>query len=696
MKSGPKTSPILIFIVAAIAFSLLQLALLMFGTRDVWACNSELGGWGATLAGVCLLCSAWTDFALISMLLSVRQSVGAGSPVSTLSGKAKRLVLLGLTLVSLIVYIVFLSASWRLFFELGTFIRINHVNALLASPIQTLLWTTSGDRLQIALLLVGALVVVKLLQLIFARLIRITVSVGLSLWLLGAMGTFSSLKVATSSGILDSRTSYQFSACLLNMASPSLSFFWRPLVESSSIGGGDNGPLPCQKATEAATELSQGFETKKPSIILVNIEAMRSDILDLYQANDWYPNLTEMARDGLRFPRMYSGSAESSTSNVAMLTGQFARRTVSRDTYAEPLLRPQPVYNFLSPAHYRSAYFSPSSEDWQNVAKVVETRALDLFYVANEQGEEERRQLVDGVDLAGGHSSYQLDLMLVRKFDQWLSTVPDSKEVFARFYFVSSHFPFYLPPPRFLKVFPYDLSSEVLSSLSFISYPIQHAPRMKNRYLNAFVFLDLLVSEIRASLSRYHRDDAVIIVTGDHGAQFGERGMVNHGNSLYESAIRVPLVFWSKRPLNRLLHSSSVVGHFDIAPTILHLAGENRPEDFQGVPLVSLNRGREEIANRAVFSSLQAFVDMDAIVMWPFKLIKDNVTQQFLLFNLESDPGENVDLSNNRDLLAKCLNETLAKYQTMQIRYFENREGRGPGCQAPNYDSLALLCQKYF
>src|SRR5207245_10481057 len=46
----------------------------------------------------------------------------------------------------------------------------------------------------------------------------------------------------------------------------------------------------------------------------------------------------------------------------------------------------------------------------------------------------------------------------------------------------------------------------------------------------------------RALEKRGVLDNAIVVVTADHGEEFDEHGFMEHGASLYEPAIRVPLI----------------------------------------------------------------------------------------------------------------------------------------------------------
>ena len=71
-----------------------------------------------------------------------------------------------------------------------------------------------------------------------------------------------------------------------------------------------------------------------------------------------------------------------------------------------------------------------------------------------------------------------------------------------------------------------------------------------------------------------------LIITADHGDEFGEHGHRFHGSTLYEEMVRVPLVV--RGPGVRPGAVDAPVGHMDVAPTMLDLVGVAAPERWLG------------------------------------------------------------------------------------------------------------------
>jgi arylsulfatase A-like enzyme len=94
-------------------------------------------------------------------------------------------------------------------------------------------------------------------------------------------------------------------------------------------------------------------------------------------------------------------------------------------------------------------------------------------------------------------------------------------------------------------------------------------------------------------------ENALVVVTSDHGEEFLDHGQWEHQKTLYEEQLRVPLLI--KFPnvpngLNGAMGSRRVSGQVslvDVAPTVLDALGVPAPMTFEGRSLLRASRGSE-------------------------------------------------------------------------------------------------------
>ena len=80
-------------------------------------------------------------------------------------------------------------------------------------------------------------------------------------------------------------------------------------------------------------------------------------------------------------------------------------------------------------------------------------------------------------------------------------------------------------------------------------------------------------------------DQTLIIVTSDHGEGLGEHGLFDHGESLYRTEIRVPLVIVPPSGLNPPAVVGETVSLRDLPATIVDLVGQGKGSPFPGESL---------------------------------------------------------------------------------------------------------------
>src|SRR6185369_1319521 len=85
-------------------------------------------------------------------------------------------------------------------------------------------------------------------------------------------------------------------------------------------------------------------------------------------------------------------------------------------------------------------------------------------------------------------------------------------------------------------------------------------------------------------------DDTIVIVTSDHGEEFGEHGLLRHGTDLYDETLLVPLVMRAPGIVPRGLRVDAQIGLIDVLPTLLELLDVPVPAKVQGRSVVAFLR----------------------------------------------------------------------------------------------------------
>ncbi|MDR0777544.1 MAG: LTA synthase family protein [Azonexus sp.] len=168
-----------------------------------------------------------------------------------------------------------------------------------------------------------------------------------------------------------------------------------------------------------------------------------------------------------------------------------------------------------------------------------------------------------------------------------------------------------------------------------------------NYYDKGVLQADQIIAKILEKLQqRGYMDDALVVITGDHGEGLGEHGRYTHAraaDSVYEETLRVPfivLAFGKADP--GILQPSRVISQIDIPPTLLYALGIKIPGIWKGVPIQIPNQRRY-----IDFQEMQLIGLIDT--QFPDFLYKhwiDSRSGESLTFDLLSDPGEKTDITS--------------------------------------------------
>jgi choline-sulfatase len=159
---------------------------------------------------------------------------------------------------------------------------------------------------------------------------------------------------------------------------------------------------------------------------------------------------------------------------------------------------------------------------------------------------------------------------------------------------------------------------------------------------------------IEACRQRGFWDDMLVVFWSDHGEMAGDHGRL-YKNCFYESAIRVPLILrWPARvPAGRV--SDALVQQIDVMPTLLEAVGAPPSKRCEGLSLWPLLDGAAAGVRDAVLSEHDnhEWQDRNYMVRTArYKYAVDRRGRPCMLFDLQEDPDEQVNLAGRPDMAA--------------------------------------------
>ncbi|WP_158269136.1 sulfatase family protein [Kordia periserrulae] len=175
------------------------------------------------------------------------------------------------------------------------------------------------------------------------------------------------------------------------------------------------------------------------------------------------------------------------------------------------------------------------------------------------------------------------------------------------------------------------------------------------KLLECLLAVDESLGEVLATLEEMGElDNTVIIYSSDNGYFMGEHGYWDK-RIAYENSMKIPMLIRYPEKIKPGTKIASNALNIDLAPTILELAGIEKPSYMQGESMVNLLAGTEQNWRDAFM--FEYYVDdeypyagpnMLAIKNDKYKLVdaflEDDIDE---LYNLENDPGEMNNLIND-------------------------------------------------
>ena len=209
--------------------------------------------------------------------------------------------------------------------------------------------------------------------------------------------------------------------------------------------------------------------------------------------------------------------------------------------------------------------------------------------------------------------------------------------------------------------------------------PIETIRKARAAYYGLITQIDYNIGRLFAALLDVGLfDETMILYTSDHGEYLGD----HHASSkvfLHEPSVHIPFVMrlprsWTERGCGTEIETP--VTHADILPTVLAAAGADGQDDWEGMNLIDLAQGKLEdprefleMSDCCWGSPKPGLPSSIGITdgCWKYLWYPEGGYEQ--LFNLDDDPKELADLSENKDFSGK-----LEELHTELARRYQERE----------------------
>ena len=390
-----------------------------------------------------------------------------------------------------------------------------------------------------------------------------------------------------------------------------------------------SGCGPTDRRSASDLEVLSGLSPKpNANILIISFDALRADALGLYGFDrPTSPRLDAFSQRCLVFDRAYTAAPVTPTSFASAFTGLLPHRVfhdwdlVWRDTLAS---------RFAESGYVTGAFFN-------NLQLSVERNfhtGFDTYEVYRSVPDEE----------------------VVESSLAWLGEHREEK-IFAWIHFLSPHSPYdardmasHLYEPE------YEGRFQRTSTGKFETDDPAEIRRLRTLYDGEVLYADGLFGQLLDGLeANGFLDDSIVLVTSDHGEEFMEHGGFQH-DRLTEEHVRIPLLLYHP-DLETPGRSQILASNLDLFPTLLGLAGIDADVTTDGRDLRRLSTEPDRVVGVSQTGATDRWLSLRSGSQ---KLILTCMPETATaLYDLERDPGELVDLSDESPADVARLREEL-------------------------------------
>ena len=365
------------------------------------------------------------------------------------------------------------------------------------------------------------------------------------------------------------------------------------------------------------------------NVLLVTLDTTRADRIGAYgYTKARTPALDSLAAGGVRFVNAYCPVPMTLPSHCSILTGTgpLYHKVHNNGTY---YLNKDIVTltERLKEKGYRTAAFVSSF----NVdSRFGVGKGFDVF---DDRFHDDEMIKTFRSERRGGETT--------AAFLRWLDE-PGQGPFFSWIHYYDPHTPYH-PPSPFREEFASD------------------------PYDGEIAYMDSCFGKVLARLrEKGLLERTLIVVAGDHGEAFGEKGELGHGVFIYDVTMKVPLIFHAPGNLPKGQVVASRVRLIDVMPTVLDALKMSINKPVQGTSLLPYMEGRKKEDLPCYLESYYpletyGWSELVGLIDEGWKFIRAPRSE---LYDIKTDPGETRDLvgrqAGKASAMMRKLTDTIA------------------------------------
>lgn len=417
-------------------------------------------------------------------------------------------------------------------------------------------------------------------------------------------------------------------------------------------------------------------------IVVLEVDALRPDRIGAYGHDIDTPHIDQVADDGVVFDNAYTANSPSLPARAAFITGRYGISN-GIETHGPAAYRIESPHTWAAYNRDRRDYWTLPELFFNNrttscaVASDGRHPAPWLYHVWHEFHQPQ--------EPAGDRESF----MTVRG-----ETVADrcidlldrhDNELFLYTQFWDTHAPYKIPDsdlqvaPETVDLPPYPTQDQIDAQQPAEAWRCSRDVAAEDRddlaalladYDTAVRYVDRQIGRIVNRLKAEDvYDETLLVISADHGEEFGEHGVYREHWSTYDGTQRIPLIV---KPPADAPHTSSrqdaLVTNVDLAPTLADYTGLDAPRAWQGRSLRPLLNDNAKNWRDHVVLDHGLYTAQRAVRTQRWKLIRTyhpgtwTHLPEIQLFDLEQDPWEQDDVSADYPDVVQDLHRAMQRF----------------------------------
>ncbi|MFS8564189.1 MAG: sulfatase-like hydrolase/transferase [Rhabdochlamydiaceae bacterium] len=300
---------------------------------------------------------------------------------------------------------------------------------------------------------------------------------------------------------------------------------------------------------------------RKPNIFLFVIESLRADFV----TKEIAPAITHFREKNTAFPDAFSSANGTHPAWFSIFHGRY------------------PFYwEKMQPPFWKEGSIPLSILKKMGYKIHLYSSARLSYYQMDEILFGEDKHLADSMNLFYRDDTgepWESDAQCFQKLESDIESWKNEEGHIFLTFLDGTHFDYSWPKVDKLKFEPIVDQIDYLK----VSYSKEDLESIKNRYRNAIFYIDSLFDSFVTKLDQLQMgEEAIVVVTADHGEEFFEEGNIFHASHLSSMQTQVPLYYRFGKGLKPVLPlQTSFTSHVDIFPSILdYVCKENLFADW--------------------------------------------------------------------------------------------------------------------